>query len=122
MALLVSFFQNARSRIKLTNTTLQLPTSLSFAEFGANALPMKRDVSHEGLHPRVPVSMVRDVSGGSRKSGSIADGTRFRVDMLWWERSVVQIYDWLSGRMVEIREEKEACTNNSTITLRNRTA
>ena len=48
----------------------------------ANALPTKRTVSHEGLHPRVPVSMVNDTSRGNRRSGSIAAGMRFRVDML----------------------------------------
>jgi hypothetical protein len=47
---------------------------------------MNREVSHEGLQPRVPVSMVKDASGGNRKSGSIAAGMRFRVDILEREK------------------------------------
>ena len=42
---------------------------------------MKRATSQFGVHAKVPVSSVKDSSGGSRKYGSIAAGTRLRFDI-----------------------------------------
>lgn len=95
IALLISLFQNVKSRNQLTRTTEQVLSSALLALGEPIRLPMNRDVSHDGLHPSVPVSTVREASGGSRKSGWIAVGMRFRIDMLEGEKFHPVEFDWL---------------------------
>jgi len=87
--LLISFFQNALSAMKLASTTAFSFTSSAASRFesgrtslGFNKLLTKRAVSQLILHPRVPVKSINDVSGGRRKYGCSIGGMRLREDIV----------------------------------------
>jgi hypothetical protein len=71
-ALLISSFQNARSRIQLTRTT-DVGVVASF-----RAEMAKREVSQFALQPRVLVRRVKDCAGGRARYGSRVEGVRLR--------------------------------------------